>query len=82
MGHVANQSISRIMSPETPHPLTGNQFAAKAVEDKLSESRSLRFKASEIKGYNRAKPADMPLRIWIRQTLNKEAGLPPPLTGE
>lgn len=70
------------MSEELPHPLTGNQFAAKAAEDRLGESRSLRFKPSEIRGYNRTKPADMPLRIWIRQTLNAAAGLPPPMAGE
>lgn len=70
------------MSDEAPHPLAGNQFAAKPAEDRLSESRSLRFKPSEIRGYNRTKPAAMPLRIWIRQTLNEKAGLPPPMAGE
>lgn len=68
--------------PEKTHGLTGNQNAAKADADKLSESRSFRFKPSEIRGYNKSKPRDMPLRIWVRQTLNQAAGLPPPDSDE
>lgn len=63
---------------EKTHGNTGNQNAAKPKKEKLSASRTFRFREEEIRGYNRKKSKDEPLRIWIRRILNREAGLPPP----
>lgn len=65
-------------SEEKTHGNAGNQNAAKPKKEKLSESRTFRFKADELKAYNRTKHKDEPLRIWVRRILNREAGMPPP----
>lgn len=52
--------------------------AENSQPEPLSETRTFAFKPSELKGYNQAKPKSMPLRIWVRATLNAAAQLPPP----
>ena len=64
-----------IPSPGAP---SGNQNAVKDDADKLGDSRTFRFKASELKAYNKAKPSWMPLRLWVRKVLNEAAGHAPP----
>jgi hypothetical protein len=70
---------------EKKHGLTGNQNAAKPKRLKKNETRSFRFTDAELVAYNRAAKAvpkvngqHMPLRIWLRTTLNEKVGLPPP----
>ena len=78
---VKKENITMLPSQEpTPSPgaPAGNQNAAKDDAEKLSSSRTFRFKASELQAYNKAKPSWMPLRLWIRTVLNEEAGHPPP----
>lgn len=60
------------------HGNTGNKHAAKPKREKLTAQRSFRFKEEEIRGYNRSKGKNEPLRMWVRRILNQEAGLPPP----
>jgi len=70
-----SQPLEYSPSPGAP---AGSQNAVKNEADKLSNSRTFCFKASELKAYNKAKPSWMPLRRWIRHVLNKEAGHPAP----
>lgn len=70
---------------EHEHGNTGNRNAAKPQRLKKNETRSFRFTDAELTAYNRAAKAvpkvggkNMPLRIWLRGTLNKAVGLPPP----
>lgn len=70
---------------EKTHGNTGNRHAVKPKKEKLAATRTFRFREEEIRAYIRAAKAEpkvngetMPLRIWIRKTLNEKAGLPPP----
>lgn len=73
------------MNDEKEHGNVGNRNAAKPKKEKLTESRTFRFKAEELRAYVRLSKAEpkvngetMPLRVWVRKTLNEKAGLPPP----
>lgn len=66
------------MNEETIHGNTGNKNAAKPKKERLAQSRTFRFRDEEIRGYNRTKGKDEPLRIFVRRILNRECGLPPP----
>lgn len=57
-------------------PPFGSQNAAK--DDGLDATFTIRVKGSERDAYMKAKGKHGKLSTWIRQTLNKEAGHPPP----
>jgi hypothetical protein len=77
------------MNEEPPHGNTGNQNAAKPKREKLSATRTFRFRDAELKAYIRASKAapkingeTIPLRLWVRSVLNAAAGMPPPIDDE
>ena len=66
------------------HGLLGNQNAAKPKKERLEETRTFRFKASELTAMKRAAKEmkvngkSVPLRVWVRLACCKKAGHAPP----
>ena len=59
--------------------MLGNKFAAKDESEKLSESRTFRFRLKEMQAYDAAAAKQkISLRQWVRAQLNIAANLPPP----
>jgi hypothetical protein len=79
MGQLEHDAMS---TEEQPHGNTGNDHAKKPAREKLSETRTFRFKKSELASFNRVKDRAEPLRIWVRRTLCEKSGHPLPLVGE
>ena len=72
-------SSVRCMSPDAPGAPEGNTNAAKPAEHKLSERRTFGFLPAELSAYKKAAgERGQPFRLFVRSTLNKEVGLPPP----
>ena len=63
-----------------PHGNMGNQNAAKPKRERLDESRTFRFKSSELTAMKRAARSlkingeSVPLRLWVRIACCEKAG--------
>jgi hypothetical protein len=77
-----NQIMSEELKKE--HGLLGNQNAAKPKKERLEETRTFRFKASELAAMKRAaremkvNGKSVPLRVWVRLACCQKAGHAPP----